>query len=69
MMNLQLSIPESMVFLMENFIKAGVFKTKEEMLLIALSEFVKKNQLELLEYFTNQDIDWALKEKEKICKS
>ncbi|MCB1158694.1 MAG: hypothetical protein H7A25_19900 [Leptospiraceae bacterium] len=66
MSNVQVSIPDSMDFVMDNFIKAGIFPSKEEMLLAALSKFVQKNQIELLDYFANQDIDWALKEKESI---
>lgn len=66
MVQLELSLPESMIFLMENFIKAGVFHSKEEMLLVALSEFVKKNQVELMDHFANKDIDWILEEKAAV---
>lgn len=64
MQAISLTIPESLEYMMDNFIKAGVFESKEEMVLAALSEFVKKNQLELLDYYANQDIEWALREKE-----
>jgi|JI8StandDraft_1071087.scaffolds.fasta_scaffold111074_2 hypothetical protein len=66
MLSMHVVIPDSLSYLMEKFILAGVFHSKEEMLLTALSDFVQKNQLELLDYFANQDIDWALAEKANI---
>jgi hypothetical protein len=63
MTSIVLNVPDSFLSIVNGYIKAGVFKSKEELLLVALSEFVSRNQLELLEHFANEDIEWAKKQK------
>lgn len=59
MESIALNIPESVSILMDGYIKAGVFKTREELLFAAISEFIQRNRLELMDHFMNEDIEWA----------
>jgi hypothetical protein len=65
MASIALNLPESVSVLMDGYIKAGVFKTREELLLVAISEFVHRNRIELMDFFANEDIEWAKKQKKK----
>ena len=66
MTSIVLNVPDSYLSLVNGYIKAGVFKTNEELFLAALSEFVNRNQLELLDHFANEDIEWAKKQKKGL---
>jgi len=44
-------------------VKTGWFSNKEEVVRLALLEFVRRHHLELLERFQREDIAWALKRK------
>jgi|JI7StandDraft_1071085.scaffolds.fasta_scaffold2511067_1 hypothetical protein len=66
MTSIVLNVPDSFLSLVNGYIKAGVFKTNEELFLAALSEFVSRNQLELLDHFANEDIEWAKKQKKGL---
>ncbi len=63
MKSIALNIPESVSILMDGYIKAGVFKTREELLFAAISEFIQRNRLELMDHFMNEDIERAKKFK------
>lgn len=65
MTSIAFNLPDSVSVLIDGYIKAGVFKTREELLFAAISEFVNRNRLELMEYFANEDIEWAKKQKKK----
>ena len=63
MASIALNVPESVSVLIDGYIKAGIFKTKEELLFAAISEFIQRNRLELMDHFANEDILWAKKQK------
>ena len=63
MESLALNIPDSVSILIDGYIKAGVFKTREELFFVALSEFIQRNQLELMDFFATEDIEWAKNQK------
>ena len=43
-----------------------VFLKQMKIVLAALSEFVSRNQLELLDHFAKEDIEWAKEAEEGI---
>ncbi|HMZ61827.1 MAG TPA: hypothetical protein PL048_23850 [Leptospiraceae bacterium] len=59
MKSLTIKIPASMEAILDKFVSAGFFKSEEELFLIALSDFIRRNQIELMEYFASEDIKWA----------
>ena len=42
--------------------KAGFFHSELDVLLVAISEFVRRNRIELMERFAREDIELAKKE-------
>lgn len=50
----------------ESYVKAGFFHSELDVLLAAISEFVRRNRIELMERFAREDIEWAKKEARKI---
>jgi hypothetical protein len=43
-------------------VKAGIFSSEPDVILAAMSEFVRRNQVDILERFAREDIEWAKKE-------
>jgi len=49
-------------FFILNNVEAGFFHSELDVLLAAISEFVRRNRIELMERFAREDIEWAKKE-------
>ena len=64
MRTIKVSLPEKLGMEVENYVKSGWFSDEEEVLRMALQEFVRHNRLRLMEQFMKEDIKWALKAKE-----
>lgn len=64
MKSLTIQIPDSIDTVLNNFVKAGYFKSEQELFLLALSDFIRRNQIDLMESFLMEDIQWAFKKKE-----
>jgi len=47
-------------------VKEGWFRNEGEAVRSALSEFIRRHRLELLERFQRKDIAWAIKQKGAI---
>jgi hypothetical protein len=43
-------------------VKAGVFRSEPDAVLAAMSEFVRRNRVDLMERFAREDIEWAKRE-------
>ncbi|MCB1194492.1 MAG: hypothetical protein H7A23_24100 [Leptospiraceae bacterium] len=64
MNTLTIQIPDTIENVLNKFISEGYFKSKEELFLSAISDFIRRNQLELMETFAKEDIKWAFQIKD-----
>lgn len=61
----KLNLPSDVLATVREFVKAGFFKSENELLLAAIAQFVRRNRIELAEQFAREDIEWAKKEAKK----
>ncbi len=59
----QVELPDKLAAELETLVKAGWFQSKDEVVRIALIEFIQRHRFELLERFQREDIAWALQQK------
>jgi Arc/MetJ-type ribon-helix-helix transcriptional regulator len=59
---LSISIPDNLAARINDYVKAGIFSSEPDVILAAMSEFVRRNQVDMLERFAREDIEWAKKE-------
>ena len=63
MKTLQVELPDQMAREMQNVDETGLFENAEEVVRVALREFITHRRFELAEQQQLQDIAWALPEK------
>ncbi len=61
---LQIAVPEQLDTEMGELLQAGWFTDREEIVRLALVEFIRRYHFALLERFQREDIVWALQQKE-----
>ena len=61
MKSLSMELPDNLAIAVEGYVKAGFFNSEMDVLLAAISEFVRRNRVDLMEYFAEEDIEWAKK--------
>jgi len=61
--SLQVELPDKLAGEVEALVRAGWFRSEDELIRLALAEFVRRHQFELLERFQREDIAWALRQK------
>ncbi|OGL43579.1 MAG: hypothetical protein A2161_21535 [Candidatus Schekmanbacteria bacterium RBG_13_48_7] len=66
MRSISIDLPDNLASAVDNYIKAGFFRTEFDVILAALSEFVRRNRIDLIENFAREDIEWAKKEYQKF---
>jgi len=59
---LSIDIPDNLAAQINEYVKAGFFISEPDVILAAMSEFVRRNQVDLMERFAREDIKWAKKE-------
>jgi Arc/MetJ-type ribon-helix-helix transcriptional regulator len=59
---LSINIPDNLAVKINNYVKAGIFSSEPDVIIAAMSEFVRRNQIDLMERFARDDIEWAKKE-------
>ena len=62
MKTLSIDIPDNLAAQINDYVKAGFFPSEPDMILAAMSEFVRRNRVDLTERFAREDIEWAKKE-------
>ena len=62
MKTLSIDLPDNMANQIENFVKSGFFTSEPDVILAAMTEFIRRNRIELMERFAMEDIDWAKNE-------
>ena len=68
MKSLSIDLPDNLATAVESYVKAGFFRSELDVLLAAISEFVRRNRIELMERFAREDIHWAKEEAQKLNK-
>lgn len=63
MKSLQVELPDKLAGEVEALVQAGWFHSEDELIRLALAEFVRRHRFELLERFQREDIAWALQQK------
>jgi Arc/MetJ-type ribon-helix-helix transcriptional regulator len=60
-----IDLPDNLAVAVESYVKAGLFNSELDVLLAAISEFVRRNRIDLIERFAIEDIEWARMEARK----
>jgi len=63
MKSVQVGLPDRLAAELDKLIKEGWFESQEEVMRLALIEFVRRHGFELIERFQREDIAWALQHK------
>ena len=73
MTTVTIDLPDQIGKDVKGYIKAGFFRSENEMVLAALVSFIRRNRIDLLERFAHADIDWAKREARtggsEICRN
>ena len=62
MKTLSINIPDNLAAQINDYVKAGFFLSEPDVILAAMSEFVRRNRVDMMERFAREDIEWAKKE-------
>jgi len=62
MKRLSVSVPDNLAAQIQEYVRAGFFVSEPDVVLAAMSEFVRRNRIDLMERFAHEDIEWAKKE-------
>ncbi len=61
---IRIEIPERLSEEINALVQAGWFTSETEIAYLALTDFVRRHRVELLERFQRDDIAWALQQRE-----
>ena len=62
MKTVSVDFPDNLAQQVADYVKAGFFLSEPDVILAAISEFVRRNRVDLMERFAREDIAWAKKE-------
>ena len=60
---IHVEFPDRLAAEIEAYVRAGWFDSEAEVVRAAVSDFIRRRRIELLEGFMRDDIEWALKQK------
>jgi Arc/MetJ-type ribon-helix-helix transcriptional regulator len=66
MKTISVNLPDNLATAVDTYVKAGFFDSELDVLLAAVTEFVRRNRIDLVEQFAHEDIEWAKNEARKI---
>jgi Arc/MetJ-type ribon-helix-helix transcriptional regulator len=66
MKSIQIELPEKLAAVLDTVVQQGWFRSEEEVLRLALFEFLRRHPLALTEQFQQEDIAWALRQKDTV---
>ena len=58
---LHVELPDKLAAEIEAYVRAGWFGSEAEVIRAAVTDFIRRHRVELLERFMREDIKWALK--------
>lgn len=64
MKSVQVGLPDKLAAELDKLIEEGWFQSQEEVVRLALMDFVSRHGFKLIEQFQREDIAWALQQKE-----
>jgi Arc/MetJ-type ribon-helix-helix transcriptional regulator len=64
MQSLYIDLPATLAAELDTLVQTGWFRSKNELIRLALVEFARRHRLALAEQFQQEDIAWALRQKE-----
>jgi Arc/MetJ-type ribon-helix-helix transcriptional regulator len=64
MQSIHLELLDTIAVELDALVQAGWFRSKNELICLALVEFARRHRLALAEQFQQEDIAWALRQKE-----
>ena len=64
MQSIHIELPDALAMELDALVQAGWFRSKNELICLALVEFVRRHRVALAEQFQQEDIAWALRQKE-----
>jgi Arc/MetJ-type ribon-helix-helix transcriptional regulator len=59
---LSITMSDHLAERIHDYVKAGFFMSEPDVVLAAMSEFVRRNRVDLMEHFAREDIAWAKNE-------
>ncbi len=62
MKKLSITVPDHLAERIHDYVQSGFFLSEPDVILAAISEFVRRNQVDLMERFAREDIAWAKNE-------
>ncbi len=62
MKTLSINVPDNMADQIEKFVKTGFFTSEPDVIIAAMTEFIRRNRIDLMERFAREDIEWAKNE-------
>ena len=60
MTSLQIELPDKLAAEVQRLVQAGWFETEQEIIRLALIEFIRRNEAALTEQFQLEDTSWAV---------
>ena len=66
MKTIQVELPNKAAEELSAIVKSGWFNSEDEVIRMALAEFISRHRFALLEKFQLEDIAWALKQKDSL---
>ncbi len=65
MTTISVTLTDELAKAANDFTKAGYFRTESDVVVAAVVDFLRRNRVELLERFAQEDIAWAKDEARK----
>jgi Arc/MetJ-type ribon-helix-helix transcriptional regulator len=62
MKTISVDLPDNLATAVDTYVEAGFFDSELDVLLAAVTEFVRRNRIDLVEQFAHEDIEWAKNE-------
>ena len=63
MKSIRVEVPDKIAAELDMLVKEEWFRSEDEIVRLALTEFISRRRFELLERFQREDIAWALQQK------
>jgi Arc/MetJ-type ribon-helix-helix transcriptional regulator len=62
MKTVSIDIPDNLAAQLNDYVKAGFFSSEQEVIIAAMTDFLRRNRIDMVERFARSDIKWAKNE-------
>ena len=66
MKTMSFDIPDNMANQIKDFVKVGFFASEPDVIMAAMTEFIRRNKIDMMERFAMEDIEWAKNEAQDL---